>query len=512
MFYDSKLSGRPNCYCCYKDALKSKKKGNSKSRVRRKLEQVRFVLVSHIGDIEDIDWPKWITAQRLKNEEVEGNLGGKYVLGQDNCCSKPSLKYIRSTKLSDLVGITIQCESCSNKRTLGGFFNLRKRKGTITDSQKKSYPVNFKPLIRTSNSVYYPIIMNSLFIPQPENKLSHTDTLTIRNAWSRGVSPGDIAVTLKYDLKDVSQVLGEGKFLTEMEFRKNEYEYLLNRDNHNLENRDLVVEEIIINNDLKSCGFERIIKIKRLKLTSVQTGYTRLSPMDRDVFLSKEDKTIQFDNIKVPLKPKYTVTNHAETEFLAGVESFGEGIFLKWDDKMIDCFISEYLRNEKTKSKIQTLWDRVQINEMIDKKKFKDLTHLTKFLLIHSFSHIIIKELEFICGYPSSSVAERIYCDTDNMSGLLIYTIAGSEGSFGGLIKQSENFKNLLLSALLRARDCNSDPICFESDGQGIGGFNFAACYSCLLISEISCEGFNSFLDRGILIDENNGFLKGWKE
>jgi hypothetical protein len=109
--------------------------------------------------------------------------------------------------------------------------------------------------------------------------------------------------------------------------------------------------------------------------------------------------------------------------------------------------------------------------------------------MIHSFSHLIIKELEFLCGYPSSSVSERIYCDSDVMNGLLIYTIAGSEGSFGGLIKQadSENFSKILSSALLRAKDCSSDPICYESDGQGVGGLNYAACYSCLLISETSC-------------------------
>lgn len=93
------------------------------------------------------------------------------------------------------------------------------------------------------------------------------------------------------------------------------------------------------------------------------------------------------------------------------------------------------------------------------------------------------------------------------MNGLLIYTIAGSEGSFGGLIKQTENnnFTKILSSALLR-KGMTSDPICSYSDGQGVGGLNYAACYSCLLISETSCEEFNSFLDRRIL-DEQFGFF-----
>ena len=195
--YDYKQSGRPNCYCCYRDNLL---KGTPK-RKYHKLEQVRFVFVSPDGDIKDIDWTKWITAERLAanntDEETEGVESGRYVLGQEPCCDNPSLTYIRSTKLSDLAGITIQCEnpSCNRKKTLAGFFNLRKKKGTITDSQQKTYPVYYKPLIRTSNSIYYPIVMNSLFIPQPEIKLTHSQKQSILMTTS-GNSPEEIAIVL----------------------------------------------------------------------------------------------------------------------------------------------------------------------------------------------------------------------------------------------------------------------------------------------------------------------------
>lgn len=517
--YDTKLSGRPNCYCCYRDNLLTGKP----KRKFHKLEQVRFVFVSPDGDIRDIDWRKWITAQRLGDnnteEDTEGLETGRYVLGQDLCCDNPSLTYIRSTKLSDLAGITIQCESCNRKKTLGGFFNLRKRKGTITDSKQNTYPIFFKPLIRTSNSIYYPIVMNSLFIPQPEIKLSHDQKSAIRLLSTAGNSPEQISAVTKISLKEVQQVLGEGVYLNETEFRKNEYHYLMNEYQYLLstgsftsEEKDLILEEISLNNELKNFGFEKIIKIKRLKLTSVQTGYTRLSPMDRDTFSNSTDKFIRFDNKDVPLKAKFTIAKPKETEFLMGVENFGEGIFIKWDDEIVKKFITGYLENKKSKTEIDSLYGRVLENEMINNNshKFADTTHLAKTLLIHSFSHLIIKELEFLCGYPSSSVAERIYCDSNTMNGLLIYTIAGSEGSFGGLIKQAEcdNFSRILTSALFRAKDCGSDPICYESDGQGVGGLNYAACFSCLLISETSCEEFNSFLDRKILIDPNYGFFK----
>lgn len=97
------------------------------------------------------------------------------------------------------------------------------------------------------------------------------------------------------------------------------------------------------------------------------------------------------------------------------------------------------------------------------------------------------------------------------MQGLLIYTVAGAEGSFGGLVSQAteQQITRILKSALNRASDCASDPICYNTDdGQGIGGLNMAACYSCTLVPENACEEFNSFLDRALLIDKEYGFFK----
>lgn len=85
------------------------------------------------------------------------------------------------------------------------------------------------------------------------------------------------------------------------------------------------------------------------------------------------------------------------------------------------------------------------------------------------------------------------------------------EGTYGGLVSQAteKNFDRILDAALYRAEDCASDPICYNTeDGQGVGGLNMAACYSCSLLPENSCEEFNSFLDRSLLIDDNYGFFK----
>ena len=93
------------------------------------------------------------------------------------------------------------------------------------------------------------------------------------------------------------------------------------------------------------------------------------------------------------------------------------------------------------------------------------------------------------------------------MAGLLIYTAAGdSEGTLGGLVQQGMNNRlaHVFLAALRRISWCSADPICSEVDYQGIDRTNRAACHSCILLPETSCETFNRGLDRSVLIGTPN--------
>ena len=127
------------------------------------------------------------------------------------------------------------------------------------------------------------------------------------------------------------------------------------------------------------------------------------------------------------------------------------------------------------------------------------------FYMLHTFSHIILKELEFSCGYPTASLKERLY-QSDRMCGVLIYTTDGSEGSMGGLVWQGQQrlIEKIITSALENATECSSDPLCWENEDQ----LNLAACFSCCLVSETSCERRNMGLDRRALIDPDFGFFK----
>jgi hypothetical protein len=128
-------------------------------------------------------------------------------------------------------------------------------------------------------------------------------------------------------------------------------------------------------------------------------------------------------------------------------------------------------------------------------------------VLLHTLAHLLINQLSFDCGYGSASLRERIYCDAEHperpMNGLLIYTASGdSEGTMGGLVRQGQpgRLENALTRALRQATWCSSDPICTESTGQGPDSCNLAACHSCALLPETSCEEGNRLLDRALVV------------
>jgi hypothetical protein len=130
-----------------------------------------------------------------------------------------------------------------------------------------------------------------------------------------------------------------------------------------------------------------------------------------------------------------------------------------------------------------------------------------KFVLIHTFAHLLIRQLSYDCGYGSASLRERIYCDRDDnaepMQGVLIYTAAGdSEGTLGGLARAGEpgNFEPCIRQAIRSASWCSSDPACVESVGQGTDNANLACCHGCGLLPETSCEEGNRLLDRATIV------------
>ena len=512
----------PKCYKCYKQGVTKNKKRYYP------LEQVRFILIAPNGEIKDIPWQKW--TKIIKDKDDKGHTRIMLPKQSEICCDKQDLRYIKSDKFSDFSGVRIQCKNldCKTKQKkipLAGLFGLRvpafdkngniklikdKDGNPVLDNKGNPQKVYFKPVIRTSNSVYYPLITNSLYLPI-EDSINNDDKKTIINLYkNKNKTIEEISSILDISIDYLNELLNPSDFISEVDYRLKEYQYLI--ENEYLNDKDLVFEQEesdILNN----YGINKLLKIKRLKLTSVQTGYSRQEPIDKDLF--SENSMDDFIKVsKYAIKAKYTSTRGKSTTLLPGVESFGEGIFIEFNQENLSSWYKKQSKINSFNKRIKTLKNNANNSEYrrSDEKKLmiNNPEYLSKFIFIHTFSHIFIKELEFLTGYPATSISERLYINENEMQGVLIYTIAGAEGSFGGLVSQanSERFVKILKSALARAKDCASDPICYNSEGQGIGGLNIAACYSCSLLPETSCEEFNSYLDRAMLIDNNYGFFK----
>jgi len=513
----------PKCYKCYQKA-----KLNKEKRKYYPLEQVRFIMTAPNGNMKDIPWQKWtgLTREKDKNGQT------KIVLPkQDNlCCKKQDLVYIKDGKNPDFTGVRIQCKNpdCKTKGkqvTLGGLMGLRvpdfNANGEISiikdkvgfpvlDAKGNEQKIMFKAVIRTSNSVYYPLITNSLYLPTIE-PINSEDKKTVLNLHkNKGKSIEEISILLDIPVQYLEEFINPSDFIKEVDYRFREYQYLTS--NVNSDDKNLVFEKEE-SKELKEFGINKLLKINRLKLTSVQTGYSRQEPIDKDLFANNTmDDFIPVS--KHAVKAKYTTSKGKSTRFIPGIESFGEGIFIDFDKSKIVEWYEKQSKNEEFNKRIETLKNNAEKSSFrLSEEKEKMLSnteYLTSFLFIHTFSHILIKELEFLTGYPATSLSERLYINENEMQGVLIYTMAGAEGSFGGLVSQAETerFTKILYSAIARAKDCASDPICYNSEGQGIGGLNLASCYSCGLLPETSCEEFNSYLDRAILIDNEFGFYK----
>ena len=86
-----------------------------------------------------------------------------------------------------------------------------------------------------------------------------------------------------------------------------------------------------------------------------------------------------------------------------------------------------------------------------------------RYVLLHSLAHALIRQLSLDCGYPASSVRERIYSSMDPkkpMAGVLLYTAsADSEGGLGDWLILETPSDSLISSVAHSGRSCIALPI-----------------------------------------------------
>jgi hypothetical protein len=229
----------------------------------------------------------------------------------------------------------------------------------------------------------------------------------------------------------------------------------------------------------------------RLREVRALRGFTRI-----DAVLDLGERT-DVQELEVRVAP----LGLRENRWLPAVALRGEGLFVR----LAEDLVHEWETRPAVAAagtELQSLFTEWLVQRGVDVRPFPGM----RYVLLHTLAHVLLRTMSLECGYSSSALRERIYCNVGNepMSGLLIYTASGdSEGSLGGLVDLAEPSRlgPIILESLRDARFCASDPLCGDRGFSTAGQLNGSACHACLLVAETSCEFSNRLLDRNVLVE-----------
>jgi hypothetical protein len=526
--------------------IRNERQGEVTYKLYEQLTQTNLILICRNGHLSDIPWPKFLRARTM-------NADMKDLFSMEDCCARPNLKWTESKTKSEGYGsIYIHCENCGTGKDAKNKINLEGINSTAPfcpghkpweidlgqnnseipyerccKGTEKKERGQMQVALVTGNNVYYANGFSSLFIPQDlvqekgqeindaltycnekyKKRLQRNPDLTKKVFWDT-LSKEDIFLDNNLNVKNENEFID----ILAHEFLKNDVaekiidrheDYRWKENKCFVENPNICDKDGLIFCDIElpielTAYFSKIQQVEELKVTQVQLDFNRVKLNER-VRIGEE--------IITSATGQNIFSSEADEIYtLPANEIFGEGLFFQFNDQTILAWIEN--NKEALEARYKRFFTQPNLSAQGASIRQRIFNNKYKHFLIHTFSHIIMRELEFSCGYPTASLKERLYI-SNRMSGLLIYTAEGSEGSMGGLVWQGqpEKIKDLIIRGLSRAFDCSSDPLCWESEGQGLFELNLAACFSCNLVSETACEEMNLGLDRRSLIDSEFGFF-----
>lgn len=476
---------------------------------RQRLIPVRFIAICPHGHIQDFPFMEWVHSSTATE-------------GQHN------LRLRAGRSSSALSGIEITC-SCGAHRTMAGAFNeqsLAKIGVTCSggrpwlgeEAERNNTQHCGQHLIvvqKGASNVYFSQIRSSIYLPQWEKSVDRRLVEVLEKNWgflSAGMENGNFQ-RMRFELvaernfaeekkefyteklfvaatKRISGVDSSNTDDSEEKYRKMEYDAILTEAGG--ENQDFFVTKNQANtyDDSKTSsvitnGFTSIGLLHKLRETRAFVGFSRWLPDDGKTLDARKD----------------FIKLGRSINWLPAIVVRGEGVFFEFSERKI----KEWASNVEVVKRIKKLSDNYNHERSKRGKENRNIT--PEFVLIHTFAHLVINQFSYECGYGSSALRERIYCNLEypnaTMNGVLIYTASGdSEGSLGGLVRQGNpgNLETIVYNSIENARWCSSDPICIDSHGQGPNSCNLAACHNCALLPETCCEESNMLLDRAMLI------------
>lgn len=464
---------------------------------------VRFVLACRHGHIEEFRWVHY-THQ-----------------GQESPCPYPSLR-LEEGPSGDVSEIFVRCLTCdAPPRPLvrayapgangicGGHRPWLGRDADIECNEP------LRLLARSASNNYFAQIMSGLSIPDPSRALSDA----VAALWESHLQAVEVMAELSTVRKQTGTKLKsftdeelfatiaatrEGKRPAVEPLRSAEWRALnaapAERSGDMPPPRALFFARKLVSTGGLPPSVERVVLVPQLREVRVQVGFTRLEAPTPSLE-GEFDLGVTFSQLGL------------HTDWLPATEVRGEGIFLALDGGAV----ARWEQRDAVKRRQADLlkgfeaWRRRQAESL--GLRLDQLPPMgfpgARFYLLHSLAHLLINALSLECGYSASSLAERIYCsapdaDGSKMAGILISTgTPGAEGTLGGLVEQGRHLRRHLVRAIDLGRLCSHDPVCAAHTPAGDIAerhLEGAACHGCLFVAECSCERFNQYLDRALVV------------
>lgn len=477
--------------------------------------QVPYVVMCRKGHLDDFPWREWAhrsvnpTCQGVLRFAPSGNSNPQSTrVYCDECKASRNLEFISKDNNDGRTYLSTSLEKgetyfCTGNRPWLGAGPLA----------QENCNQDVRGSFRGSSNLYFSLIETSLYIPTGTNNVSEEliEILSRSNmnaAKILGAGDANKAADLALDLdKNYGNALKKFSIEQIVEAFKDIYG---ESDSHEFDMADqsresfLYMEYELFQNPLDndrlriqipersyspniSKYFDSIKLVPTLVETSALWGFSRY----------QSDPTMKFQDGRKMLFLN-VADQYSNSSWLPAKQNKGEGIFLQFSEDKLQEWEQRASVRERVSSFTHTSFS----------DSFQSVQLSPRYALIHSFAHLILKQLVFFCGYSQASLKERIYVGSGDkrMSGVLIYTSSGdSEGTLGGLVRMGNPgfLEQVIEQALREAEWCSNDPVCTEGseireDDEVIT--RLSSCYACSLIPETACESFNLFLDRSLVV------------
>lgn len=473
----------------------------SKSKGKPEAIPARFLVVCPSGHMDDFPWID-------------------FVHHQNQCIGKPLLRLQEFGPTGAARYLEVRCDTCQQSRRLSNAFgkdNLKNmpkctgRRPHLRDYEIEPCTQKARPMILGASNMWFPVTLSTVAIPLHSGKLEKLidkKWIKLKDAPNIGVitylrSQGELGTELsEYSDEMIWEVIevrnqqfsNDDELDTAPDLKAPEWQVFSDCD-VSLNNDDFHLKPVNISDDWAYRDvIDQVIIVERLRETQALIGFTRI------------DSAGEFSDPQAKISIEPAPISRQALTWVPTDEVRGEGIFIQFNEKVIAAWEQE--------TQIQTYADKF-FEAHVRWRKARKIQPADKgfprmrYVLLHSFSHMLIRQLALESGYSMASIRERIYSRGPNdesgpMAGILIYTAAaGSEGTLGGLAQlgEADVLENHIQQALEDAYLCASDPLCAENTpGRDARTIHGAACHACLFAPETSCERGNKYLDRSILV------------